>query len=279
MVQGQIVAVERLAKDRGNVPLGAIVVGPHLGAGALRESPRPVRQSVSAGHLRRVAVPQIDGAPVEVPLKRDAVRGGRSPIGPKAALPHPGCVARFVAVRKHRGSAVIVFAVDAEEAFRAERPAVASASETSLLVARSARDQKSLRAGRALRDDVDDTVDRVGPPHRGSRTPDHLDLLDVLHERVLDVPKDARIERRIHAPPVHEHEELVRHGAVEAAGGDRVAPRVDAGHLDARDVSQRLGNADDAHPTQIVGGNHVYGGRRLGDRLRLLRNRGHLQVE
>ena len=69
--------------------------------------------------------------------------------------------------------------------------------------------QRPLSVLRVLRDDVDHAVDRVGAPQRGAWPADDFDPIDVLQERILDVPKHPGEQRRIDRPPVYQHQQFV----------------------------------------------------------------------
>ena len=60
-----------------------------------------------------------------------------------------------------------------------DRPAVPQGAEGTLFAPEVRREQTPGRLLRALRDDVDQTVDRVGAPQRGARAADHFDPIDI----------------------------------------------------------------------------------------------------
>jgi hypothetical protein len=101
--------------------------------------------------------------------------------------------------------------------------------------------EAALRFARLLRDDVDDAVDRVRAPERCAWAADDLDPVDVFDHRVLHVPLDARIDRRIERSAIHQHEELVRVLVVESADADGPLPRRLSRDLDARQGSRGAG--------------------------------------
>src|ERR1035437_2294931 len=53
-------------------------------------------------------------------------------------------------------------------------------------------EQSAFRGPRTLRDDVNDSIDRVCPPHGSARSPNDFDAIDVFERDVLLVPVDAR---------------------------------------------------------------------------------------
>src|SRR5689334_19764648 len=61
-----------------------------------------------------------------------------------------------------------------------------------------------------LGDDVDDAVYGVGSPNRPAWSPDDLDAIDILQQRVLHSPVDAGKERRVDAAAVNQHQQRLR---------------------------------------------------------------------
>src|SRR6185503_4232595 len=190
-------------------PLGAIEVDLRLKIGVVGKTLRPLPENVAARQHALLHAGLIERSSVEISLDGDAVRGRPRPIGTKAGLPLTGGIARLLAVGEERRPPVVILGVDSEKSLRTKPAAVTGADESALHVAGSAVHDESLRVGRALGNDVDDPVDRVRPPYGGTGTADHLDLLDVLEERILRVPENTRVERRVHAAAVDEHEQLV----------------------------------------------------------------------
>ena len=124
--------------------------------------------------------------------------------------------------------------------------------------------QPADRVLRALGGDADDAVHRIGPVERPARPADHLDLLDVLEQRLVKLPEHAVGERRVDRAAVDQHQQLVAGlDAVEAAGADRILAR---GHLLDVEVGgepKRLGQRGDARILDVLPGDDVERGRRL----------------
>ena len=105
-----------------------------------------------------------------------------------------------------------------------------------------------------LSDDVDDTVDCIGPPDGATRPADDFDTFDVTQNEVLYVPIDSFKERRIDAPTVDQYQQIFGEAAIETANSDRPGPALAAGNNDAGDQAQDLRNAGGAGAANIVRG-------------------------
>ena len=136
--------------------------------------------------------------------------------------------------------------------------AIAEIRKTLLLVPATRRRQDALRVSGILGDDVDDAVDRVRPPDCAARPADHLDAVDVIHDRVLHFPVRAGQERGVNGAPVDEHQHATARAGVPK-------PRIPMDHLfavDARDFHarrepQRLRNAGRPRTPDLLPGDDV----------------------
>ena len=70
-------------------------------------------------------------------------------------------------------------------------------------VATLERQQCAFGFPRVLGDDVDHTVDGIGPPNGSARAPDDLDSLDVLHQGFLNLPIDAVEKGRVNGTAIN----------------------------------------------------------------------------
>ncbi len=127
-------------------------------------------------------------------------------------------------------------------------------------------------------DNVDYPVDRIGAPQGRAGPADDLDALHVFQHSVLCLPVDTGEGGIIDAAAIDEHQELVGKAAVETSGSDRPLVRIDARHVKTRHHTQGVGNIRDTGTPQIVAGDHEYGSRSLGERLRFLGYRGDLDM-
>jgi len=101
------------------------------------------------------------------------------------------------------------------------RPArVAKAAESPLLGAAAGGDQPAFRFLRAFRDDINDPVHGIGAPHGRAGPANHFDAVHIFQKRILYSPPYTRKERRIDAPPVDHHEQLIGIAAIETAGSN-----------------------------------------------------------
>jgi len=82
------------------------------------------------------------------------------------------------------------------------------------------------------------TVDRIGPPLRRSRTTDHLNSIEVLQHRVLNIPIHARIKRRVDRAAIDQDEHLIGEDIIKSARRDRPLPRIDLRHFKVRREAQ-----------------------------------------
>src|ERR1700730_4847894 len=73
----------------------------------------------------------------------------------------------------------------------ADLTSVANAARASLFGSRPCGHNAGLCVFGLLADDVDYTVDRVGPPQGRARTTDHFNAIDVLEQYVLNIPINA----------------------------------------------------------------------------------------
>ena len=124
------------------------------------------------------------------------------------------------------------------------------------------REARACLVPRGLGDDVDHAVDGVRAPGRAAGAADGLDALDLLDGDAQRLPHRAGEERAVDAAPVEQHLHLVGEASGEAAGRDGPLVALDAGHLEAGNQSQRLGQAADPCAPQVVRGNHERRGRR-----------------
>ena len=140
-----------------------------------------------------------------------------------------------------------------------KRAAVTNATETAQLRAAATLQENPLSVLGLLGDDVDDPVDRVGPPLRGPRSADDFNPIDVFQERILRVPKHSRVQRRIDRAPVDQHQHFVGQRVVESARTDGPLARVHPGHLQVRGQAQGLGDAGRARATNVLFGDDLNG--------------------
>jgi hypothetical protein len=167
-------------------------------------------------------------------------------------------------VRTGRGLRRVALEALDERAYRkllAGFPPVAQRAEGFLVVAAARFGVEPLTVLSGVRDDVDHAVHRVRSPDGASRSGDDLDALDVGEQDVLHVPEHARVERRVDAASVDQHEQLVGEIAAEAADRDRPLVRVVARDLDVRREPQRVRNRRHTAAADILRSDHVDGGR------------------
>ena len=98
-------------------------------------------------------------------------------------------------------------------------------------------DEHPLGVRRRFRDDVDHTVDRVGTQQGRAGAADDFNPVDILQQRILHFPEDARVERCVSHSPVDQHKQLVGARAVESARADGPRARVNLCHLKVRSQS------------------------------------------
>src|SRR5262249_38092466 len=156
---------------------------------------------------------------VQLGLQRYRVMGARQPVDPEAAAALPPVVVGL-ACRTKACAVLEPFAPDAVVGVVAQLPSVAEAAGPLVKRSSAGGDQAALRLLRALGDDVDDAVDRIGTIDGCSRPPDHLDALHVLEQQVLGVPEDAGEQGVVNAPPVNLDLQLGGEAIVEATGAD-----------------------------------------------------------
>src|SRR6185312_226376 len=133
--------------------------------------------------------------------------------------------------------------------------------------------------GSFVRDDVDDAVDGVGAPQRAGRTTDHLDAVDILGKHIQRVPRNAGVQRRIHAASVDQHQQLVREilrllVAAEATRRNDVVAWGELHHVHVGREPQHFRQRLRAGSHDLVVGDDVDRRRCVAQRLRMLGHGG-----
>src|SRR5438552_18555158 len=106
-------------------------------------------------------------------------------------------------------------------------PTETSSAKASQLRTASTLGEDALRILRFLRDDVDHTIDRVRSPNTRAGAADDFNAIDVFKQHVLHIPKDARVQRRVHGTAVDQDQQLVGCRAVETSRADRPLTGID----------------------------------------------------
>jgi hypothetical protein len=279
VLEVDVPGVQTLLEGAGDVPVRAVPIDLELQARLLGEAARPPSQEVAALHLHVVAREPAGRALVEVALDGIGVPGRGVAIHPEADLPQTEGIFGALAVRELQGAAGERVRVGSVERPLPEPAAVADPSKGTFhpLAASGLHDSSLGRPG-ALGDDVDDAVDRVGPPQGGPGTADDLDPLHVLEEGVLHVPEDAREQRRVDAASIDQDQQLVGGGDVEPAGRDGPGAAVGLGHLNAVGEPQGLGERRRPGAPEILPGEHRDRGRGAGEALAAPGDGGHVDL-
>ena len=218
--------VQRLARLLGwDVALSRHVIGhSQLKVRGGRDRSAPVDQGEAAvnraclihkGVVRRAQRRRgstfADIAGEEIRRERQGVGALVGPVEADTATDHIPVVTAVV----RKGIAVEILDIRPDISTR-HGPTVARLS----LAAQVARDQidgPGIRCRGLPGDDVDDTIDRIGSPHRGPRTSNHLDPVDRRDIRVIEIPVHPRVQRGIKRAAVHQHEQLVGKKAIGSA--------------------------------------------------------------
>src|SRR3977135_1389832 len=95
-------------------------------------------------------------------------------------------------------------------------------------------------------DDVNDAVNRIGPPQCRPRTTDDFNAIHIFQHDVLHVPIHSREQGGVDAPAVDENQQLVVETAIEASRADGPLVLVDASYFEAGNESQSFWNAGGA---------------------------------
>ena len=128
----------------------------------------------------------------------------------------------------------LVHRVDSEKCVVVKFSAVAQTAETILLKTAAAVEKDSLSFVGAFGPNVDDAVNRIGAPKRGTRAANDLDLLNVGEKSLLHVPEHSGEQGGVKASAVHQYLHLVRYAAVESASRNSPGMAVDLCHLHFR---------------------------------------------
>ena len=198
----------------------------------------------------------------EIPLKRDRVPFADLPIEAQTAAGSPPSVVGIA----HPQELPVTresFPVNAVVEIAADRAAVAEGAEAAFLGASTAAEDPALGVLGRLRDDVDDAVDSVGPPHARPRPANHLDPLDIFQGIVHGVPIDARRERIVNGSPIHLDQQLAVEAIIESARADGPLVVVDAGHVHARHHAKQLRKGRRARTTDVLRRDDKHGRRRF----------------
>ncbi len=255
-------------------------------AGRARES----RQHVLAGQ-RRVQVGRCrewrlverlrhvfaEASVVGVALQGEAAPAIERPVRAKAALAGAPAVV-VVAVGVKLRAAIESLEIRAIVQ-RAGLTAVPNAAEGLIFRAAAGRDEQALGVRGALGDDVDDSVHGIGAPQRSARTANHLDVIDVIEQRVLRFPVRASEQRRVDRAAVDQHEDRSRQTVGKAAHANRPDAGADARDLHAGREAQHFGNRSRARSADVFLRDHEDGRGDLNRRLGAARRRGDLQIE
>ena len=293
VLQVRVPGVGGVVGDGRAVVEGAIEIGVGREAAAVPEVAAPVTAQMTAGGagiqhhgLRRDEGGRGHGrghadigAAEHFQRDRHGIPVGRVVVDAQSQATLAQGAAGQAAVADARGVlAIEADAVDPQPRARVEGHAVAR-REALLVGADHGRQQRPLRGGHALGDDVHHAVHRVRAPDAGTGAADHLDAVDVLEHRVLRIPEAAGEDRRIDAAAVHQHQQLVGEAAVGAAGRDGPFGAVDARHLQAGHETQRVDDAGGAAAADVLAREHRHGGGRVRQPLRPLRHRRHLDLD
>src|SRR6266851_4354068 len=224
----------------------AIVIGLHLNIGSCGQHPLPAAQQIGTANLdllfhvrhkrRRVTVdPQtLPGiAVVEVSLKRQRVTLVQIPVRAEAGLAHPPVIERM-AVRMKLGASNEGFSVDAVIKAFIVPGSIAKMGEALVEISATDGDESSMGIFGILGDDIDYSVDGICSPDGSPRASDDFDAFNILEQGVLDLPINAREQRRVNAPAVDKHQYRSGEGAAKAAHPQR--PRIG---VDPRDFNPR----------------------------------------
>ena len=239
---------------------------------------RPSANHVVAVHGDVAGAGLGNPAGVIVPLQSQEIDVRGVPVQPKSSLPRVPVIGCVPAVGKHRAIAIKIFAVDPVVQVGGQFAAIPHTAEAVHLGAAAPHDQKPLCVFRIPRGDVDDAVDRIGPPLCGPWPADDFNPVDVLQECVLHIPKYSRIQRRIDRASVNHHQHFVCCRVVESACADGPLARINLGHLQVRGQTQRFRNTCDAKATNVLLRYDLNGRCRFGQFFRTLGYRGHLDV-
>src|SRR6266853_3761896 len=83
---------------------------------------------------------------------------------------------------------------------------IAKMGEALVEISATGGDQRSMRIFSALGDDIDDRVYGICSPDGSTRASDDFDPFNILEQCVLDMPINAREQRRVNAPAVDKHQ-------------------------------------------------------------------------
>ncbi len=120
---------------------------------------------------------------------------------------------------------------------------------------------------RALGDDVDDAVERVGAPDRRCGTANHLDALDLVEVRRHELPHRQPEEVLVDAPPVNHGQLGGRQRRRRTAGVDVDVARGNLRDVDARNGPEQIGIVVRRRDGQSLRTNDGHRGRCVHDLL------------
>src|SRR4051794_36331023 len=171
------------------------------------------------------------------------------------------------------------FSVDTIIKILAITRAPTDAADTLTDVSAAHRRQRSMCVLRALGNDIDDFIDRVGAPDGAPWPADYFDAFNILkHDAVLERPINASKQRRIQTPAVNHHQ----HGFGELIGKAAYAYGPVIGitltYLQAGHQPQNIRNSGCTRTANIFLGNDENCGRCLSDFHRLFRNSCYFDV-
>ena len=261
--------------DQDELAFVAVVIGLELEGARFAQLVPPAGKHILAMVAVAVEAARIGGEGVA--LNGEAVRLA-TPVAAEACLPALEAVVGIGG--RTRGQVVSVegVSVETDAAALAQLRAVAKPHRL-LLRPRRRPHQPAQRIARVLAGDVDHAVHRIRAEQSAAGPADHLDLLQILQQWRVQFPEHPGVEGRIDAPPVDQHQQLVRAlGAVEAAGGHRILPRVEPLDLEVGREPEHFGKRGRRGAGDVVLGDDEDRGRRPADRLGLLGGRADLDL-
>ena len=247
--------------------VGMVIIELQAHGRAVGRHVRPPAEQIAARKIFLADATGILGTVIEVPLQCQAIGQCRIVIQAKAAAAHLPRVERTCAGRSDLIASPRVLTVAPHVEPRDWLRAVAQLFLVVQLVAPGRLRMQSLCVARGLRDDVDHAVDGIGTPQGAAGPADDLDALDIGERIILYVPEDSAVERRVHGPPVDQHQELVREIRIEAAGADCPVVGVDLGDLEIIGEPQCLRQARSPGTADVFIADHLDGRRRLNELL------------
>src|SRR5579862_5291278 len=145
----------------------------------------------------------------EISLNCERIARGNSAIRPETTMQKIPIVFSGATALSGQGTVVEIIRKDPVVCFFLDGPPILNRVPRLSLRTSFGRDESARRVRGALRYNVDDPVDGIGPPDRRARPANHFDPVNIFERYVQRIPVHAAQKGRVNGPPVNEDKHFV----------------------------------------------------------------------